>query len=65
MAQAKTARGWIFLHPAGYIETDYFNTRRFRNQQGRVVQPQVWGRLFRPGCEVVRAKLTWKKSHSP
>ncbi len=62
MSQERTIRGWIFVHPAGYIETDYFHTRRFHDQQGRVVRPQTWGRLYRPGCRVVRAALSWKQA---
>ena len=51
--------GWVIVHPAGWVEIDYFRTQRF-DDKGKRVSRAKWMEKYRPGCLMVKALLTWK-----
>ena len=52
----KTIKGWVFIHPDGHIETDYFHAKKW-DDKGRRVSREAWHRSYRPECAMVRADL--------
>lgn len=49
--------GWVFVHAGGFVETDYFNVRRFTDK-GRRISAVRWREKYRPNCRMVKATLT-------
>lgn len=52
--------GWAIVHPNGWIEMDYFDTRNFHTGPDRNykrISAQKWRETFRPDCQMVRVTV--------
>lgn len=66
---AKTAcetgpEGWVFIHQDGRHEADHFNaelTQMWKDGQYHPCTEKEWGEKYRPGCKLVRMRLTMAK----
>lgn len=52
-----TLKGWVFVHPNGEIETDYFQCSKWLSKGKRVTRNR-WRALHRPTCRMVLARMT-------
>ena len=50
------AVGWVFLHPDGWVETDYFGRKRW-DAKGKRLSREKWRRIYRSDCRMVRTAI--------
>lgn len=51
-------KGWVILHPNGWVETDYFGTTDWTDKSNPEGTQEGWRRAFRSECRMVLATLT-------
>lgn len=52
----KPCKGWVFIHPSGRVEFQYFHMRRWDDHDGdrRIRSRRQWHKTWRPTCQCVR-----------
>ena len=60
-----TVTGWAIVHPAGWVELDYFDVVRWTSKLGVRVSRAAWQRQFRPRCRIVRVTVTIPPAKQP
>jgi hypothetical protein len=48
--------GWVIVHPNGWVETDYFNAKKWI-VKGVAMTRRTWRKHYRPDCKMVQATM--------
>ena len=55
--------GWVIVHPCGYVELTYFDSK-LDKAEDKAVTPQEWMAYYRPDCKLFKVTIPLDDNHA-